>query len=107
MLKNLLHANKIQHRIPCSTASFRLRSSHSRASLSANNAPAPRLHPRFQQTANEANTVFRSARDLITDGDSARAQEKFNQYVTSYPNEKNIEAALYWLAYSQHKLAQV
>ena len=54
----------------------------------------------------DAVTVFRSARDLITDGEWARAQEKFDEYVTSYPNEKNIDAALYWLAYSQHKLAK-
>jgi HEAT repeat protein len=50
--------------------------------------------------------VFRSARDLITDGDWARAQEKFSEYVNAYPNEKNIEAALYWLAYTQEKLAK-
>ena len=54
----------------------------------------------------DATTVFRSARDLITDGNWAKAQEKFSEYVSSYPNEKNIEAALYWLAYSQQKLAR-
>ena len=54
----------------------------------------------------DATTVFRSARDLITDGDWARALEKFNEYVTAYPNEKNVDAALYWLAYSQQKLAK-
>ena len=59
-----------------------------------------------QQSANDATVVFRSARDLITDGDWAKAREKFNEYVNSYPNEKNIEAALYWLAYTQHKLAR-
>jgi len=53
---------------------------------------------------NDATTVFRSARDLITDGDWARAQEKFDEYVKSFPNEKNIDAALYWLAYTQQKL---
>jgi tetratricopeptide (TPR) repeat protein len=57
-----------------------------------------------QQT--DANTVFRSARDLITDGNWAKAQETFSEYVSSYPNEKNIEAALYWLAYTQQKLAR-
>ena len=56
-----------------------------------------------QQT--DATTVFRSARDLITDGKWVQAQEKFNEYVSTYPNEKNIEAAMYWLAYTQHKLA--
>lgn len=59
-----------------------------------------------QQTGNDATAVFRSARDLITDGEWARAQEKFNEYVNAYPNEKNLDAALYWLAYTQHKLAK-
>jgi TolA-binding protein len=54
----------------------------------------------------DATTVFRSARDLITEGNWAKAQEKFSEYVSSYPNEKNIEAALYWLAYTQQKLAR-
>ncbi|HEX6715892.1 MAG TPA: HEAT repeat domain-containing protein [Pyrinomonadaceae bacterium] len=54
----------------------------------------------------DATTVFRSARDLITDGNWSKAQEKFDEYVTSFPDEKNIDAALYWLAYTQHKLAK-
>jgi HEAT repeat protein len=53
-----------------------------------------------------AATVFRSARDLITDGQWARAQEKFNEYVSSYPNEKNLDAALYWKAYAENKLGR-
>ena len=57
-----------------------------------------------RSTQSDATTVFRSARDLITDGNWAQAQEKFSEYVASYPNEKNIEAALYWLAYTQQKL---
>ena len=55
---------------------------------------------------NDAAVVFRSARDLITDGAWAKAQDKFSEYVTAFPNEKNIDAALYWLAYTQHKLAK-
>jgi HEAT repeat protein len=54
----------------------------------------------------EAAAVFRSARDMITDGEWAKAQQKFSEYVSSYPNEKNLDAALYWLAYSQHKLGR-
>src|SRR6187399_1271307 len=53
----------------------------------------------YQQSTAEATTVFRSARDLITDGDWAKAQAKFDEYVTSFPNEKNLDAALYWMAY--------
>jgi HEAT repeat protein len=59
-----------------------------------------------RQSGSDATTVFRSARDLITDGEWARAQEKFSEYVSAYPNEKNIDAALYWLAYTQNKLAK-
>jgi tetratricopeptide (TPR) repeat protein len=54
----------------------------------------------------DANAMFRSARDLITDGEWARAQEKFSEYVNAYPNEKNLDAALYWLAYTQQKLGR-
>src|SRR5215204_1973352 len=59
-----------------------------------------------RQSGSDAITVFRSARDLITDGEWAKAQETFSEYVTSYQNEKNIDAALYWLAYTQYKLAR-
>lgn len=60
-----------------------------------------------QSSSNEAaaTSVFRAARDLITDGEWAKAQDKFRQYVDTYPNEKNLDAALYWLAYSQQKLS--
>lgn len=60
----------------------------------------------YQQSTSEATTVFRSARDLITDGDWAKAQAKFDEYVTSFPNEKNLDAALYWMAYADYKLAK-
>src|SRR5688572_2912692 len=60
--------------------------------------------PSRQAAQSDANKVFSNARDLITDGDWARAQAKFNEYVSSYPNEKNLDAALYWMAYAEHKL---
>ena len=59
-----------------------------------------------QTAQTDAAAVFRSARDLITDGQWAKAQDKFSDYVSSYPNEKNLDAALYWLAYAQQKLAK-
>lgn len=78
------------------------------ASAGAVNAQQRRA---FTQTSSrngqsDATTVFRSARDLITDGEWAKAQEKFSEYVDSYPSEKNIDAALYWLAYAQQRLAK-
>ena len=72
----------------------------------AQQRPAASSSSNRSNQQNEANAVFRSARDLITDGAWAQAQEKFSEYVTAYPNEKNIDAALYWLAYTQHKLAK-
>jgi hypothetical protein len=61
---------------------------------------------RGQGSGGDATTVFRSARDLITDGDWDKAQSKFDEYITSFPNEKNIDAALYWKAYADFKLTQ-
>ena len=71
----------------------------------ANNSSASSARS-TQQTASEATAQFRSARDLIDEAQWAKAQEKFEEYIKSYPNEKNIEPALYWLAYTQHKLAR-
>ncbi len=59
-----------------------------------------------QQTTNEATTVFRGARDLIDEGQWSKAQEKFEYYIKTFPNDKSIEPALYWLAYTQQKLGR-
>src|SRR5690242_1020538 len=59
-----------------------------------------------QSSTESATAVFRAARDLITDGEWAKAQDKFSEYVSKFPNEKNLDAALYWLAYSQYKLGR-
>jgi len=60
--------------------------------------------PVVQQGGNDAaSTMFRSGRDLITDQDWAKAQEKFSQFVAAYPADKNIDAALYWMAYAMNK----
>lgn len=57
-----------------------------------------------QQNSNDAATVmFRGGRDLITDQKWTKAEEVFSQYVDGYPKEKNIDAALYWMAYSQYQ----
>jgi len=57
-----------------------------------------------QQGGNDAaSTMFRSGRDLITDQDWAKAQERFSQFVSAYPNDKNVDAALYWMAYALNK----
>ena len=72
----------------------------------AQSQPANQNQSSTRTAQADAASVFRSARDLITDGQWARAQEKFNEYVSSYPNEKNLDAALYWMAYAQQKLGK-
>jgi hypothetical protein len=60
-----------------------------------------------QQGGNDAASVlFRGGRDLITDQQWAKAEEQFSQYVSGYPSEKSVDAALYWIAYSQYKLTK-
>src|SRR6476619_2952269 len=57
-----------------------------------------------QQTKTDAaDVIFRSGRDLITDQEWAKAQEKFNQLISTYPNDKNVDAAMYWMAYALNK----
>jgi len=63
-----------------------------------------------QQSSNDAaDVIFRNGRDLITEAEWVKAQEKFNQLVTIYPNDKKVDEALYWMAYAlnkQQKIAQ-
>jgi TolA-binding protein len=53
-----------------------------------------------------ANAKFQGGRDLISDEEYAKAIEKFNEYISIYTKEKDIDAAMYWKAYSQFKLKE-
>ena len=65
----------------------------------------PKLSKFAQQGSNAAaNTMFSSGRDLIDDAQWAKAEAQFAQYLSAYPQEKNLDAAMYWMAYSQYKL---
>jgi hypothetical protein len=44
--------------------------------------------------------AFREARDLIGDGEWARAEARFNSFIAGFPQDRDIPAALYWLAFS-------
>ena len=59
-----------------------------------------------QQTGNtpEATTAFAAARDLIDDAQWSRAEQAFGQYVTRFPKEENLDAAMYWTAYAQYQM---
>ena len=47
--------------------------------------------------------VFREGRDLIEQERWPLAAEKFRNFVKQYPQDKNLDAALYWLAYALKK----
>ncbi len=51
-----------------------------------------------------ASTAFRTGREYLDDQQWAKAQEKFNELIATYPGDRNIDQALYWLAYSELKL---
>jgi HEAT repeat protein len=49
---------------------------------------------------------FREGRDLIDKEEWAKAAEKFKEAINKNPNNKSVDAALYWLAFCQKKLDQ-
>ena len=58
----------------------------------------------FVQTSNTpAMRALREGRDLIDASQWAKAAEKFSQFVNTYPKDRDMDVALYWLAYSLNK----
>src|SRR6185312_8493887 len=47
--------------------------------------------------------MFREGRDLIEAQDWQRASEKFSAFISEFPQDKDVDAALYWYAYSLQK----
>ena len=81
------------------------------AAGSLNRASAQRMSHRprtnawtAQQNSNpQADSAFTAARDLIDDAQWAKAEQAFNQYISKYPKEDNLDAAMYWSAYAQYQ----
>ncbi|HEY9404092.1 MAG TPA: HEAT repeat domain-containing protein [Pyrinomonadaceae bacterium] len=44
--------------------------------------------------------AFRDGREALADERWERAAERFNDFVEDYPKSKNVDAALYWLAFA-------
>ena len=67
---------------------------------------APRENAWAQQTGStpQATSAFTAARDLIDDAQWAKAEQAFNQYASKFPKEDNLDAAMYWTAYSEYQL---
>ena len=64
-----------------------------------------KLNRMVQSTkANTAATqMFREGRDFIEAQNWQRAAEKFNDFITAYPKDKDLDAALYWFGYALQK----
>lgn len=64
---------------------------------------------RFVQTT-RANTpamkIFREGRDLIEGEDWLKAADKFRSFLSEFPKDRDVDAALYWYAYALHKLGK-
>ncbi|MCA1817176.1 MAG: HEAT repeat domain-containing protein [Acidobacteria bacterium] len=56
-----------------------------------------------QSGATPAMRVFAEGRDLLDAGEWAKAAEKFQSFINAYPNDKDVDAACFWLAYSFNK----
>jgi HEAT repeat protein len=52
------------------------------------------------QPASPAAVAFREGRDLIKDGEWQKAEARFNRFITEFPKDREVPAALYWLAFA-------
>src|SRR5499426_1943687 len=60
----------------------------------------------FIQNSNakdDAMKIFRQGRDQIEEENWSRAEASFNSFVAAYPKHKDIDAALYWMAFALKK----
>lgn len=61
----------------------------------------------FVQTSNSPSLkMLREGRDLIDGERWAEAAGKFSEFVAAYPKDKDVDVALYWLAYSLKQQAK-
>jgi HEAT repeat protein len=63
-----------------------------------------KLNNFVQTKANTASMqIFREGRDFIEAQNWQKAAEKFNDFITAYPKNKDLDAALYWYGYALQK----
>jgi HEAT repeat protein len=61
---------------------------------------------RFVQSAKASDAptqMFAQGRDLLQEREYGKAAERFQHFISEYPRHKDVDAALYWLAYSLTK----
>src|SRR5262245_2186190 len=54
----------------------------------------------FQDSSDAAMKAFVDARNLIKDGEWARAEQGFNRFITGFPKDRDVAAAHYYLAFA-------
>src|ERR1044072_5301262 len=47
--------------------------------------------------------IFRECRDFIEAQNWQRAAEKFNDFINTYPKDRDLDAELYWYGYALQK----
>ncbi len=55
---------------------------------------------RSQGSSDAATKAFSDARNSIKDGEWAKAEQSFSRFIASYPQDRDVAAATYWLAYA-------
>lgn len=62
----------------------------------------------FVQTSNSPSIILlREGRDLIDGEEWTKAAEKFDRFIAAYPKDRDVDVALYWLAYSLKRQGKV
>jgi hypothetical protein len=108
MMKNRISGSLVRHRLFCLTVLSVLLVGVAGIAVAQQRGSGSSTNRLAQQGNNDAAaTLFRSGRDLITDADWAKAQEKFSQFISAYPNDKKVDEALYWMAYALNKQSKV
>jgi hypothetical protein len=60
---------------------------------------APQQFVQSANSSNAAQKLLREGRELVGERKWAAATTKFNDLIRAYPRDKNLDAALYWLAF--------
>ncbi len=59
-----------------------------------------------RDSSDAAMKAFSEARNLIKDGEWAKAEQSFNRFIADHPKDKDIAAAHYWLAFALKQQSQ-
>ena len=104
----MIHPNTLHRRN--TTGSRLLAAAFAAACVLLAAAPAPAgaqhkdLLSRLVQSDSDAATrAFVQGRALLSEEKWAQAVSTFSRYISDYPSDKNLDAAMYWLAYAYEK----